>query len=75
MVNSNFKVLEKFIFSKLSLIQSLLSILVVWGVLLKNSSIMPQDQSPIGLILLLHIFIMNYKLLGWATGWGANRLG
>ena len=67
MVNSNFKVLEKFIFSKPSLIQPLLSILVVERVLLRNFSIISQDQS---FIHFLYIFVMNYELLGWA-----NRLG
>ena len=40
---------------------------MVEGVLLKNFSIISQDQSFIHLI---YIFIMNYKLLDWA-----NELG
>ena len=38
---------------------------MVEGVLLRNSSIISQDQS---FIHFLHIFVMNYELLGWANG-------
>ena len=40
---------------------------MVEGVLLRSSSIISQDQS---FIHFLHIFVMNYELLGWV-----NRLG
>ena len=39
---------------------------MVEGVLLRNSSIISQDQS---FIYFLYIFVINYKLLDWATGW------
>ena len=44
-----------------------LSILVVEGVFLRNFSIISQDQS---LTHFLYIFVINYKLLGWANGLG-----
>ena len=40
---------------------------MVEGVLLRNSSIISQDQS---FIHFLYIFVMNYELLGWANGLG-----
>ena len=40
---------------------------MVWGVFLRNFSIISQDQS---FILFLYIFVMNYELLGWANGLG-----
>ena len=43
---------------------------MVEGVLLRSSSIISQDQS---FVHFLHIFVINYELLGWATGW-ATRL-
>ena len=44
---------------------------MVRGVLLRNSSIMSQDQS---FIYFLYIFVINSKLLDWAIGW-AHGLG
>ena len=47
---------------------------MVEGVLLRNSSIISQDQS---FIHFLYIFVMNYELLGWANGlgqWAGNGL-
>ena len=43
-----------------------LSIIVNKGVLLRNFSIMSQDQF---FIFLLYIFVINYELLGKATSW------
>ena len=43
---------------------------MVGRVLLKNFSTISQDQS---FIHLLYIFVINSKLLDWATGW-ANGL-
>ena len=48
---------------------------MVEGVLLRNSSIISQDQS---FIHFLYIFVINYELLGWANGlgqWAGQRVG
>ena len=48
---------------------------MVEGVLLRNSSIISQDQS---FIHFLYIFVMNYELLGWVNGfgqWAGQRVG
>ena len=48
---------------------------MVEEVLLRNSSIISQDQF---FIHILYIFVINYELLGWANGlgqWTGQRVG
>ena len=48
---------------------------MVEGVLLRNSSIISQNQS---FMHFLYIFVMNFELLGWANGlgqWPVQRVG